>query len=139
MAYASVEDLLTSPYQRDLEDMTDPGSGQVDEAALARALGEASAEIDAYLGGQMVLPLTSPPAYLKVLACDIAIWRLAAGLPKVDIKDAEFRYEKAVSYLRRVAAGEIPLVAAGSAAQEIQEAVLSAAPRLFTATSLRSG
>lgn len=109
--YATQQDMLDRFGPAELTQLTDIGSprtGAVDAVVLARALGDASAEIDGYLVGRMALPLASAPALLTVFACDMARYRLMHNQADDRAKQA---YDAAVSYLRRVATGEISLVA----------------------------
>jgi phage gp36-like protein len=96
---------------RDLVQLTneDPAATTVAAEALERALADASAEIDSYLEGRFRLPLGDPPAVLRRLAVEIAMYRLQALRPLGDVKDARARYDDAIAMLRRIARGEISL------------------------------
>jgi phage gp36-like protein len=112
MAYATQQDMLDrfGPVElMQLTDITQPRLGGVNATVLDRALGDASAEIDGYLVGRMALPLAAPPALLRVFCCDMARYRLMSTMPDERAGDA---YKAAVTFLTKVAAGNIQLQAA---------------------------
>jgi len=142
MLYAIAQDMQDRYPVRDLIQITDPNGVALDEAVLARALGDASAEIDSYLEGRYPLPLVAVPESLKVLACSIAMYRLQALRPLQDVEDARKRYEDAVRFLRSVAKGEINLgLSAGAQpARAANDALLAtdrAGDRQFSRDRLR--
>jgi len=96
---------------RDLVQLTneDPTQTTVNTALLQQMVNDASVEIDSYLEGRFLLPLSDPPAVLNLLTCDIAMYRLQALRPEHDVADARRRYEDAVALLLRVAQGEVTL------------------------------
>lgn len=107
--YASAQDLQDRYPERDLAQLTDPNGAVVNTAKLSRALADASDEIDGYLQGRYTLPLSQVPKVLKVLACDIAMYRLQVLRPADDIEDARNRYKDAIAYLGKVAKGDVQL------------------------------
>lgn len=111
MTYAQPSDLIARYPNRDLVQLTneDPAQTAVNQAALAQALADASAEIDGYLESRFALPLDDPPTVLVRLACDIAMYRLQALRPLHDLGEARKRYEDAVALLMRVADGAVTL------------------------------
>ncbi|MGH7779743.1 MAG: gp436 family protein [Candidatus Binataceae bacterium] len=126
MSYAAPQDIINRYPNRDLVQLTneDPTATAVNTAALAQALGDASAEIDSYLEARFALPLTDPPAVLTRLASDIAMYRLQALRPLHDLEDARRRYDDAIAMLTKVAAGELTL---GLAADNAEPPVAGAA------------
>lgn len=109
MAYATPQDMVERFDDQQLKEVTDPEVAVIDMTALDRALEDASDEIDGYLEGRYRLPLASPPRLLKVLACNIAMYRLLS-LRRLDVmEDQRQRYEDALKFLGRVAKGEINL------------------------------
>lgn len=119
--YAAPSDLLARYSEAELRQMTDPrGQAFNSEAALA-ALGDASEEIDFWIGQRYVLPLVlvnpetgagttvaGAPALVRC-CCDIAVYRLQATRPADDIKDVRRRYEDAIALLKLIAKGEAAL------------------------------
>jgi len=107
MAYAVLQDLIDRYGQTEILELTDRDqSGQVDEAVAQKALDDAAAEVDGYLGGRYELPLDSPPPVLSRLTSDIARYRLYDNLAPDEVRN---RYEDAVKFLRAVSEGKISL------------------------------
>lgn len=84
-----------------------PYTGAVVDAVLSRAIADADAEIDGFVGARYSLPLPDPvPPVLVPVACDIARYRLYDdAVPDV----VRQRYEDAVSRLKDIAAGRLTL------------------------------
>jgi phage gp36-like protein len=103
--YASRSDLedrygLDETAQR--ESMLPPG-------AIERALADADAEIDAYVGGRYTVPLSPVPTNIPRIACTLARYRvLASSTDEFARKD----YEDAIRFLKDVQAGRVLLNAA---------------------------
>lgn len=82
--------------------------GQPDDLVIDQHLADASAEIDSYVGQRHRLPLPQVPAVLVRVCGDVAMYLLSREGTSLT-EDKRKRYEDAVAYLRRVAAGEISL------------------------------
>jgi len=108
-AYATQADIATLYGANALVVADHNRDGIVDSAAVTRALTSASDEIDTYLAARYTLPLTEVPGFLKTLAVDIALYRLALS---ADVLSEEHRkrYEDALGHLKRIAKGEAALV-----------------------------
>lgn len=142
MSYATPQDMINRYPNRDLVQLTneDPTVLTVDTTVLQQVLDDASAEIDGYLGGRFVLPLTDPPEVLNRLSTDIAMYRLQALRPVQDIADARQRYEDAIAMLTRVAAGEMTLGIAtdgNATAASPSDQALQGPVRVFSRTTLK--
>lgn len=109
MAYATAQDMIDRFTARTLAEITTDAGDVPDTAALDRALGDASNLIDGYLQARYTLPLASPPAQLKLHACNIAHYQLLATRPLGDIEDVRKRYDDAIAYLTAVSKGAISL------------------------------
>lgn len=110
MPYATQQDLidrLGEPRLIQLTDINTPATGAVDATVVARALEDASGEIDGYLAGRYALPLATPPAILKTYCCSIAHYRLLGSAADEVTRDD---YRAAIKYLTAVSAGTIPLM-----------------------------
>lgn len=105
MSYASEAELRTrfGGQEIDLVSGRDTGEAAV---AIARALADADAEIDAYLEARYALPLTSVPPVLARIACDIARYRLWAERAPEEVRQ---RYEDARRFLESLARGDVRL------------------------------
>ena len=82
MSYATPQDLINRYPNRDLVQLTneDPTITTINTTVLQQALDDASAEIDGYLGGRFILPLTDVPEVLidsRVMSLSTACSRCA--------------------------------------------------------------
>lgn len=128
MSYATIVELGARIGADELLALTDrERTGLVDEAVAQRALDDADAEIDTYLGARYTLPLAAVPVLLSRLACDVARYRLWSADASTEVRA---RYDDALRLLARLADGSVALAvqppAAGAAA-----AVVSAPQRVF--------
>lgn len=85
---------------------TAPEATEPDATRAGQALGDASAEIDVYVGAQYALPLPSVPEVLKRVCCDIARYRLWEDRASDEIRR---RFEDALQLLSRISKGEVSL------------------------------
>ena len=108
--------LFRSQDVTDLSD--DSGVGALDSDVVARAIDDADAEIDGYLGSRYSLPLASTPAILRKLSVDVAIYNLYSrrGNTIPEIRTA--RYEKAMTLLDGIRAGDVSLGASSPSADD---------------------
>lgn len=144
MLYASIDNLIALCGLEELvqlSDRADPPAGALDEAVVTKALEDATAEIDGYVGAQYKLPLASTPKILNGLACDIARYRLYTAQVTDSVRR---RYEDAVKTLTNIAKGVIALpVEASGAGGPAEPAgrddvmVIESEDRLFTRTAMR--
>lgn len=106
-AYCTVQDLIDRYGETEILELTDRDqSGSVDQTVAERAIDDASAEVDGYIGSRYDLPLDSPPAVLTRIAADIARYRLYDNLATEEVRK---RYEDALRFLKSVGKGEISL------------------------------
>ncbi len=106
MPYCTQQNLIDRFGAAELIQRTDrTGTGAIDTAVLNEAIADADAEIDGYLTAYP-LPLTTIPANLERMACDIARYYLYDdGM----IEQVKTRYDNAISYLKLVAKGVISI------------------------------
>lgn len=124
MAYATQQDLVERFGTQELAQLTDPAAGvTIDAVAVSRALGDADAEIDSYLGARYALPLAAVPAVLVRVAADIARYYLWDDAAPDTVRE---RYKAAVALLKQLAGGATVLAgtpglepAAGSIAVQV--------------------
>lgn len=84
-----------------------PYTGAVVDSVLDRAIADADAEIDGYVGARYALPLPDPvPPVLVPIACDIARYRLFDDSVTEIVRQ---RYEDAIARLKDIAAGRLSL------------------------------
>ena len=113
MSYATQADLVERFGAQELAQRTNRVDGQsIDAVVLARAITDASAEIDGYLATRYQLPLASTPGVLVRVCADLARYQLCGDKVPENVR---VRYEDAVLLLKRMAKGEVQL--AGIAAE----------------------
>lgn len=122
MAYATLADLIARFTEVELAQVADTdGSGEIDAAKVARALGDAGAEIDAALVGRYTLPMTPVPELLTRIACDLARESLYADNPT---KTVEARAKSARDLLAAIAAGRMRFDAAAAATENSSQGLV---------------
>lgn len=107
--YATPDNMLSRFGEQDLTLLTereDSVPGEINLALLEQALSDASAEIDGYIAGRYVLPLTTVPAVLERNCCDIARYFLYGDKAPEQV---EKRYTAVVKFLTAVSKGDISL------------------------------
>lgn len=106
MAYIAQSDLVPRRLtQQELVELTDDGkTGEVDAAVVAAVLDEASAKLDAYSRGRHALPLVASEQ-VKGIALDVAVFLLFLRRRRVSA-EIEAGYDRALSFLRDIAAGK---------------------------------
>lgn len=124
MIYATRIDMTQRFGERELIDLTDrDDTGQIGAAVLARAMDDAQATVDGYIGKLYRLPLAgclkpatavgaaptyvSPPMLTR-LACDLARYYLYTDLP--DEHEVSRRHKQAMAELKSIAEGKTQLV-----------------------------
>lgn len=107
MAYCTIADLIARYGTEEILAIADRDEdGAADEVVVAAACGDAAAEIDARLAGRYRVPLDRPAAVIRMLACDLARFRLLAGRPH---EQAIERHKAAVDLLDAMASGAVSL------------------------------
>jgi len=136
MPYATLQDLTDRFGTEELTDLTDrTHSGVPNTTVVARALADASAQIDGYLAGLCPLPLNPIPDMIVLCCCDLARYALWDIRANQVVKD---RRDSALKYLAQVDGGTLGLglanglpPAAGSPAVSV-----SSSSRVFSQTIL---
>ena len=110
----------------------------VDDVVVGRALDDADALVNGYLGKKYDLPLSTVPPVLTKVCCDIARYYLYGK--KAD-KDSQVSrdFETAMSWLKDVARGLVSIGDEGVTPTETGGGAIRANPssRVFTRDSLR--
>lgn len=108
MTYCTRQDLVDRFGEREVILLTDRdgSTGMVVDEVLDRAIADAEAEIDGYLGGRYTVPLDPVPTSIRRVACDLARYYLHDQAPTDVVRQ---RYEDAVRFLRAVSRGEVTL------------------------------
>ncbi|MBF0127684.1 MAG: DUF1320 domain-containing protein [Magnetococcales bacterium] len=115
MAYVTAQEMIDL-YGReaitDLTDRADPPTYQIDAGILQRAIDAATELLDGYLGRRYQLPLDTVPVDLQEHARSAVFFNLHRGRIVGISESVRARYDDAVSWLDKVAKGEILLRAA---------------------------
>ncbi|ETR79290.1 hypothetical protein X566_01505 [Afipia sp. P52-10] len=112
MTYASqaeLEERYGQPMLIMLTDRADPPANVIDAAVVVRALEDADAEINGYLG-RYKLPLSATPPLVRNLALPIAVYKLHRDAVSEKVRRD---YEDAVATLKLIATGTVRLDVAG--------------------------
>ena len=114
MAYATQQDIVDRYGDDALYVAADRNNDDaIDTAAVARALNDATDEINAYIGKRYVLPLNPVPTVLTRLCVDIALYRLSTGTALTEEKRT--RYTDCINLLKGIGNGDADLgIADGS-------------------------
>lgn len=113
--YCTLSNLSERFGQDELTQRSDrSGTGVRDDAVLAQAIADASAEIDAYLARRYELPLAEVPPVLTRVACDLARFAL---YPDQATDEVQARAEHARRLLRDLTDGRISLGLPAATAQ----------------------
>lgn len=144
MSYATNADLqqrLGTTLYTQLTD--DTGSGVPDENKATEARLGAEGEMDSYFARRYAVPVAiggrpELTGVLRSIALDLAEYRLRCRRPPVDA-EARRRQEAAVTWLRRVAAGEALLPSSTTLTPNVASGLIAATaggPRRLTADEM---
>ncbi|MDO6526944.1 DUF1320 domain-containing protein [Motilimonas sp. 1_MG-2023] len=104
--YCTPADLIDAFGTDEMRMLTDEtGSGEIDQAKLARVIADAGVRMNMYLAPW--LPFAVVPEALKPLCADVSRYLLFDDVVPEQVK---VRYEQAISYLKMVAKGDVRLV-----------------------------
>jgi phage gp36-like protein len=137
MSYCTYEDLEARLGADDLAALADhDGDGNADTDVVARAIRNAEALIDSYVGVRFAVPVELDggecPPVLATRAVNLSVYFLRLGCDSVT-PDARAQYEDVVRWLAEVAAGRValgvePNPAEGAGAPRVR---YETQPRLF--------
>jgi phage gp36-like protein len=141
MSYATQQDLVDRFGSRELIQLTDRSNvppTTIDDTVVTRALGDADALIDSYIGKIYTLPLADVPAVLTKTAADIARYYLRGESVDKDSPVA-IAFNQALSWLKDVSRGLVRLDDGGEEPDQAGGgAVRTRGPdRVFTRDTLR--
>jgi len=104
-SYATQADIVTLYTEDALVVADHDGDGNVDAAAISRALEFATSEINSHIGARYPLPLPAVPTLLNQFCVDIALYRLANTADLVS-EEHRTRYDDAIGHLKLIASGK---------------------------------
>jgi phage gp36-like protein len=113
VSYCTLADMISqfgTPMLVEATDRGETATGEIDEAAIARAIASADALIDGYLAGRYALPLVVTPAIVQELSMTIALYK---AHPNVASEKVRKDYEDALKTLAQIASGVIRLSVEG--------------------------
>tara|TARA_R110001583_G_scaffold63498_2_gene185820 strand:- start:1417 stop:1821 length:405 start_codon:yes stop_codon:yes gene_type:complete len=129
MPYITLEDLTARFSVHEILALADDGTGEIDDAEVARAIEDASGEIDSYVaGGGYTVPLAPVPKIVQSYACDIARYRLYDDAATEQVTK---RYDDAIKFLRAVAKGDVKLGIGAPAAPSVGDVQFSSGRRVM--------
>lgn len=136
--YCTQTDLLERTDQATLISLTDDAdSGEVDASVVARAIADADAEIDGYVGTRHQVPLSPVPDLVRKVAVEIAIYHLYSrrmGAPE----EWRSRYEDNRALLRDISAGKVSLGEDDPSSTPVSKPVIyDGEERVFSRTTLK--
>ncbi len=141
MPYATLQDLVDRFGERELIQLTDrvhvPPT-TVDETIVGRALGDAEALIDGYVGKIYALPLATVPTALVKVASDIARYFLHGKSAEKDGPVLR-AYSEGLAWLKDVSRGIVQLDVGGAVPAAAGGGSIRASrpDRVFTRDSLK--
>lgn len=106
--FCTVNDLITAFGEAEIirvSDRSRPKTGQIDQTVVDKAISDATSEINMYLEGRNLLPVTTVPPVLVRIACDIARYYLYQNPDE----SVEKRYFARKADLLKVADGRLSL------------------------------
>jgi len=115
MAYCTLDDIKDMMDAEEIIRFTDDAdAGVVNTSVTDKAIAGADALIDSHIGTRYTVPVSPVPDIIVDLASDIAIYKIysrRSGAPD----EIRQKYDDAVKYLEKVAAGKIIIPDATSA------------------------
>lgn len=136
MAYCAKADLVKRFGDREISDLLDrDNDGAEDTRALESAISDADALIDGYLSARYAVPLSSVPALIVSISCDLTRYKLWDDRAPEEVRK---RYQDALSQLRDISKGVLSLPSTSTtASSDLGGIEYTEGDRLFTMDSLR--
>lgn len=140
--YCTLEDLLTQIREEVLLRVAGNDDGEFIPAVIDNGINQAQSEIDAYCRGRYKVPFTDVPVMVRKLAIDMAIFHIFSGYGFNFASDSAdriilVRYEKAIDFLKQVAAEKVDLTGGSSSSTTDEHGVgsgnlrIKSEPRIF--------
>lgn len=139
MPYCTLNDIQDMMDEDEIIRFTDDdGSGVVNTDVTDKAISGADALIDSYLAARYAVPIAPVPDILLDIAVDIAIYKISSRRSQAP-EEIRTKYDDAVKWLIKVAAGTVKIPSAASAPsdQSNDAPVITTSPRIFSRDSLK--
>lgn len=143
MGYCTKEDLLLTMSEENLILITDvEQTDELNDAVLARAIDDATAEINYYLAGKTELPFSTVPDIIRKFTVIITTYNLSVTSRAGAKEDQKLRFEQAMEKLNDVRTGKASLSAldpTGTIISSVTSRITyhSDATRVFTEETLK--
>ena len=137
MSYATISDAQFEIGECELIALSDRENiGALQTDVLQKALDKASGEIDGYLVGRYITPLSVVPPLITTYCIDIARYRLS-GADVTEVDTVRLRYKDAIRYLESIRDGKTKLgadvaTAGADGTQDLVYVVPSTNGRVFS-------
>jgi len=134
MAYCTLDDIKDMMDEDEIIRFTDDAdAGVVNTSVTDKAIAGADALIDSHIGSRYSVPVDPVPDIIVDLACDIAIYKLYSRRSAAP-DEIRQKYEDAVKYLEKVAAGKIiiPDATAASTSASNDAVIITASDKIFS-------
>ena len=137
MSYATIADAEFELGERELIALSDRENiGALQTDVLQKALDKASGEIDGYLVGRYITPLSVVSPLISTYCIDIARYRLS-GTDVTEVEAVRTRYKGAIRFLESVRDGKTKLgadvaTAGADGTQDLAYVVPSSNGRVFS-------
>nr|BDD46511.1 hypothetical protein 15 [bacterium] len=109
--YCTLDDIKKQVQETTLIEITDDSlSGQINEDVVNETILYADTLINGYLRGRYTLPLQTTPEIIKVIAIDLAIYRLYSRRFHTDMPDSiNDKYKNSIKLLEQIQKGIVSL------------------------------
>lgn len=139
MPYCTLADITDMLDENEIIRYTDDaGTGLVNTSVTDKAIAGADALIDSHLAARYSVPVQDVPDIIIGLAVDIAIYKICSRRSAAP-DEIRRKYDDAVRYLEKVAAGKIIIPKADSAPADTSagSAAVTSSKRVFSRSSLQ--
>lgn len=137
-AYTTKDELILRFTEDELKAIAGDDDGEIDSAKVAKAIADAAATIDSYIGARYALPLATVPDQVKSAAEDLARYQLYTVECPALVKE---RRDQAIAWLKDISGGKatlgVPTPAPADAAESGNEILFEAGDRRTSRAELR--
>lgn len=134
MTYCTLDDIRDMMDEDEIIRYTDDyDQGIVNTSVTDKAIAGAGALIDSHLATRLSVPVSPVPDIIKDLAVDIAIYKICSRRSQAP-EEIRTKYDDAVKYLEKAAAGKIAIPGAVSAPDSMSNdgVSMSTSTRIFS-------